>query len=84
MFYNLKNMGADIVTVDVKGDESMVIKGKECLRGSKLCSFSDHRTAMSLVIAALAANGSSQIDNIDCVDKSFPGFFRYLKKIVKY
>jgi 5-enolpyruvylshikimate-3-phosphate synthase len=34
---------------------------------------------MSMAIAALAASGKSAIDDIGCVNKSFPGFFGTLE-----
>ncbi len=68
---NLKNMGADI---NIDGD-TMIIKGAERLHGASLKSFGDHRTAMAMTIAALAAKGSSSLDDDACVSKSFPRFF---------
>jgi len=47
--------------------------------GAELKSFADHRTAMSMVIAALAANGNSRLDDVSCISKSFPGFLTALK-----
>jgi len=75
---NLEKMGADIKITK----NEIVIDGVEELKGSKnLRSFGDHRTCMAMTIAALAAKGESEIDNIGCVNKSFPGFFKYLKKL---
>jgi 3-phosphoshikimate 1-carboxyvinyltransferase len=39
----------------------------------------DHRTAMSAAVLALS-NGNIVINNAECVDKSFPGFWDELKK----
>jgi 5-enolpyruvylshikimate-3-phosphate synthase len=36
---------------------------------------------MSLSVDALAAQGQTLIDEVGCVNKSFPGFFDYLKKV---
>ncbi|MCX5686039.1 MAG: 3-phosphoshikimate 1-carboxyvinyltransferase [Candidatus Omnitrophica bacterium] len=75
---NLEKMGADI---EITKNE-IVINGVKELKGSKnLRSFGDHRTCMAMTIAALAAKGESEIDDIDCVNKSFPEFFNYLKKL---
>lgn len=70
----LKKMGADIT---VQGDD-IYVNGTGELKGAKLESFGDHRTAMSLAIASIAAKGESEISGIDCVDTSFPGFFGLL------
>ena len=80
MVSNLKSMGADI---KVKSGESIVIEGGDRLRGASLKSFADHRTAMSLVVAALAAEGESRIDDIGCINKSFPGFLNILNYLSK-
>lgn len=79
MLVNLKRMGADIQVKRVGGLENIIIKAQNGLCGGELESFGDHRTAMSVVIAALAAKGDSKIDDINCVNKSFPGFLDTLR-----
>ena len=81
MVDNLSKMGADIRVNKVGLLENIVIKGRGRLCGSELRSFGDHRTAMSMVVAALAANGESSLDDISCVGKSFPGFLKMLKSL---
>ena len=80
---NLLRMGADIRMVKTGNREDIVIQGKGALRGARLKSFGDHRTAMSMVVAAMAAEGQSRIDDIGCINKSFPGFIATLKKLDK-
>ena len=70
----------------MKLSEMMYICGK----GKKPCpeytipalcnSHNDHRIAMALYIAALAGNIDIKVDNIKCIDKSFPTFLERLKK----
>ncbi len=67
----LKAMG---VGFRVKGD-SVVIEGRKSLKGASLQSFGDHRTCMALAVAALAAEGDSDIEGPESVSKSFPSFF---------
>jgi len=74
---NLKRMRAE---VKVTGND-IVIKGTKRLKAADLESFGDHRTAMSMAIAALVAEGTSSISDIECVDTSFPGFFRELQGV---
>jgi 3-phosphoshikimate 1-carboxyvinyltransferase len=81
MVENLKSMGADIRVNKIKGAEDIVIEGKGMLYGAKLKSFGDHRTAMSMVVAALAAKGQSKLDDISCISKSFPGFLATLNSL---
>jgi 3-phosphoshikimate 1-carboxyvinyltransferase len=69
---NLKAMSADIRVSGSGTSEDIIINGKGSLSGAELRSFSDHRTAMSMVVAALAARGNSTLDDISCVNKSFP------------
>jgi len=82
MLKNLGKMGADIRVIKKQGSESIVIQGGKGLKGAALQSFGDHRTAMSVIIAALAAEGKSCIDDIGCISKSFPGFLGSLKSII--
>jgi len=83
MVMNLLNMGADIQIIKTAGREDIIIHGPAALCGAKLKSFGDHRTAMSLVIAAMAAKGESQVDDLSCVQKSFPGFLATLNSLIK-
>ena len=76
---NLKNMGANITELE----DGMIINGPKKLKGSFIKTFQDHRIAMAFEIASLVANGKNTLDSIDCVDISYPEFFRTLNKIIK-
>ena len=43
------------------------------------CSHNDHRIAMAIYIASLVNNRKAKLDNIKCIDKSFPSFLEKLK-----
>lgn len=75
MTENLKRMG-----VDIGSDKKKIfIRGKKHrFKKADLKSFGDHRTAMAMYVAALASDGTSTIDDIDCVNTSFPQFFDIL------
>jgi 3-phosphoshikimate 1-carboxyvinyltransferase len=73
----LRKMGAKIE----EKEDGMVINGPTKLHGAKVQSYGDHRVAMSIAIAGLIAEGETIIEDIDCVETSFPGFFKILKKI---
>lgn len=80
----LRAMGADITPTE----DGMIIRGKGApgkdntpLTGAKVKSFLDHRIAMSFAIAGLAADGETTIQNSQCVDISYPGFFHTLEQI---
>ncbi|MFA5093409.1 MAG: 3-phosphoshikimate 1-carboxyvinyltransferase [Candidatus Omnitrophota bacterium] len=83
MVSNLKSMGADILVKKIGAQECIVIQGGKQLYGAHLKSFGDHRTAMSMVVAAIAAHGQSKIDDVGCINKSFPGFLTTLASLKK-
>ncbi|MGH7873329.1 MAG: 3-phosphoshikimate 1-carboxyvinyltransferase [Candidatus Binatia bacterium] len=62
-------------------DDGMTIQGGGRLRGGAVKSYADHRIAMSFAIAALASDAPVEIDDVGCVDISFPSFFALLEKI---
>jgi 3-phosphoshikimate 1-carboxyvinyltransferase len=51
------------------------------LRGGKLESFGDHRVAMALAIAALAAAGETDVEGAEWIATSFPGFEETLQRV---
>ncbi|MFH1853876.1 MAG: 3-phosphoshikimate 1-carboxyvinyltransferase [Candidatus Omnitrophota bacterium] len=90
MVTNLRKMGADVnVAAKLalqKGrassipTESIVIKGGKPLHSAVVSSFGDHRTAMSMLIAGLAVK-DIKVKDLDCINKSFPGFEKVLRKL---
>jgi 3-phosphoshikimate 1-carboxyvinyltransferase len=62
-------------------EDGMTIEGRRRLQGASLRSYGDHRVAMALAVAALAAEGGLEIDDSACADISFPGFFDLLEGI---
>ncbi len=72
----LKKMGGNIVEFE----DGLIIYPSE-LNGAQMDSHSDHRIAMSLSIAATKANGPSKINGIECINKTFPDFFKILKTL---
>lgn len=79
MATNLNRMGAKF---SVEGD-NIIIKGSKALKGVRAKSFGDHRTAMSMAIAGLAAKGETIIDDIDCIAKSYPGFITDFESLLR-
>jgi len=67
----LSKMGAKI---EVFEDE-MIIEGVDRLKGTEVDTHGDHRIAMALSIAALAADGDTKIKDHECVNISYPNFF---------
>jgi 3-phosphoshikimate 1-carboxyvinyltransferase len=54
--------------------DGLAIRGPQRLRGAHVASGGDHRMAMALAVAGLAADGETVIDDVACIDTSFPGF----------
>ncbi len=61
--------------------DGMVIHGGKKLRGSSCDSHRDHRLAMMLGIAALIAEGETEIDNAEVADISYPAFWQDLENL---
>ncbi len=87
MLHNLKKMGADIEVssfkFQVSSREDIVIRPVGFLTGANVKSYGDHRTAMSMIVAGLSAQGITTIDDTSCIAKSFPGFIKVLKSIIQ-
>ena len=77
MVTNLNAVGGNLQELP----DGCLIRGVEKLRPGKIQSFGDHRTAMSLAIAALCIEGELLIEDIDCVSTSFPGFFNDFQRL---
>ena len=77
MVTNLRKLGADI---RING-ETIIINGARPLHGAKVSSFGDHRTAMSMLVAGLGTKGKVIVTGLDCINKSFPGFERLLRRL---
>ncbi len=73
----LGSMGADVKEFD---DGFRVSASR--LKGAEVDSHDDHRIAMAFAIAGLLAEGETQIQNAECSDISFPGFFQILDRVV--
>ena len=82
ILYNLTKLGIDIKVKRHKNREDVEISGGNITGGVRLKSFSDHRTAMSMVIAALASRQGAILDDISCVNKSFPEFMLVLNHLL--
>lgn len=74
---NLAAMGADVTATS----DGMIIRGGPALLGARIRTCKDHRIAMSFAVAALAAEGTTMIEDADCVNISYPGFYEDLQKL---
>ncbi len=77
MSEGLRRMG---VIVDEHAD-GVSIQGPARLRAATVDSHGDHRIAMALAVAGLAASGPTTIEGADCVAVSYPEFFTQLQEL---
>jgi 3-phosphoshikimate 1-carboxyvinyltransferase len=75
-----RELGRMGVRVEERPD-GMTIAGGQRFRGARVTSGGDHRMAMALAVAALAADGPSEIDGIETAEVSFPGFVTVLQRL---
>jgi len=61
-------------------DDGLVISHSE-LHGGVVSGCNDHRIAMSLAVAGLAAGGTVTIKGAGCIEKSYPAFVRDMQKL---
>jgi len=71
----LKKMGADITV----NEDGLTINGGSRLHGATVDPHNDHRIAMACAVAALGAEGKTKIQNVECINKSYPQFFSDLR-----
>ena len=75
----LSAMGCDITGTQ----DGMVIEGGKPLHGITVDPHMDHRIAMSFAIAALTADGTTEITNSDIVTVSYPDFYEDLCRLTQ-
>jgi len=61
--------------------DGLRITGPTPLTGAPVSSAGDHRLAMTFAVAGLIARGETEISEADCVDISFPTFWRDLERL---
>jgi 3-phosphoshikimate 1-carboxyvinyltransferase len=72
----LGRMGASI---DERPD-GLVVRGGRPLVGAAVRAHDDHRIAMALAVAALAASGETDLEGAECASVSFPEFYALLDR----
>jgi len=85
MVYNLKSAGVKISAERYfkkgKEDWCLIIIGRKKFKRAHFKSFSDHRTTMSMVVFGMASRNTCTIDDIKCINKSFPGFIPLISSL---
>jgi 3-phosphoshikimate 1-carboxyvinyltransferase len=73
----LRKMGVEIEEYP----DGLSIKGTDKIHGAEVESHGDHRIAMSMTVASLAAEGRTVLHGSSAVDISFPGFFDIIERL---
>ena len=76
---NLRAMGAQVA----EHEDGLEIIGGAPLQGARVQSFGDHRIAMAFAVAGMFADGETVVQDVDCVNTSYPGFHAQLDKVIK-
>jgi 3-phosphoshikimate 1-carboxyvinyltransferase len=78
---NLRRMGA---AVEERPD-GLKVEGRRAgkLHGAEIDPRGDHRIAMALAVAALAAAGSTVIRDAECAAVSYPTFYKELERLAE-
>jgi 3-phosphoshikimate 1-carboxyvinyltransferase len=76
---NLRAMGAEVAELP----DGLDIPGRQALHGALIDSAADHRIAMAFSIAALRAEGDTEIQGAEAAAISFPEFFTALDSLAK-
>lgn len=79
MVVNLKMLGASIDELP----DGALIRGVEEFHGATVESFGDHRTAMSMGVASLAAKGTITVMDTACMATSYPAFMEHFRRLLK-
>jgi 3-phosphoshikimate 1-carboxyvinyltransferase len=76
---NLSRMGARVEEFE----DGLRIPGGQKLHGTSLDSFGDHRIAMAFAVAALGAEGETEITGAEAATISYPEFFSVLETLLE-
>ena len=71
----LTKMGAQIAM----DEGSLTVEGQCALHGAVVNPHNDHRIAMACAVAGLGASGETNVQDAECVRKSYPRFFHDLR-----
>jgi 3-phosphoshikimate 1-carboxyvinyltransferase len=77
MAEGLRALGAEVETFD----DGMAVEGPAPLAGAAVDSRDDHRVAMALAVAGLAAAGETRVASAEAAQVSFPGFWDELERV---
>ncbi len=74
---NLRRMGVEVI----EREDGLSVEGNQRFRSATIDTAGDHRIAMAFSVAALAADGPTEIRDAGCAAVSFPKFFDVLASL---
>jgi 3-phosphoshikimate 1-carboxyvinyltransferase len=77
--HNLRALGISVEEYE----DGFTLEGPQMLKGGMITTYEDHRIAMAFAIAGLLSKEKVKIDNPDCVEVSFPGFWQELERLTE-
>lgn len=69
------------MTIEGMSPARRVTEGR-VIKGGNLSTHNDHRIAMALTVLSLGCDGEIILDDVTCVDKSFPQFVKKFKSLL--
>ena len=78
MVEGLRHFG---IETEVKNNICYITGKSELIANGEIDSFNDHRICMALAILATIAKGKTVINNAECINKSYPNFFKDLESL---
>ncbi len=64
-------------------DDGLIIVGKQVLAGGYVHACNDHRIAMAAAVASAGCGGDVTVDDMSCINKSYPEFLRDFESVIK-
>ena len=77
MATELNKIGAEVI----EREDSLIIHGKQWLKGGVVSSWNDHRIAMAMAIASIRCTEKLIIEDSGAVKKSYPEFYEDFKSL---
>ncbi len=77
MAEGLRGMGLDLET----HSDGISIEGRADWKSTACKTDGDHRIAMSMTVAGLLTDGGNHVDDLKCINTSFPGFLTLLSQL---
>ncbi len=73
----IRSLGGDVTETE----DGLIIVGKDKLSGGRVASANDHRIAMAAAAASVGCTGDVTIDDMSCINKSYPEFVNDFRRI---